>query len=327
MNLQSFHHKFVVRNMAMSLTSTFGQNQRKLTQKMIRTSTCQSTQKRSMTSTSTEEENRAEEMPKSKYGTLIGQSVIAIGIVGVLWMTRLRNPIWKRYLGETEYNLQLAENEALKPINEKWGDVKSASDTMATRLKSMEQYSGIALSNTTDPLIQQRADRIRVEGYTNGVYVALKKAEFWGVTGEMDSFEKTLDLVDHYISEGGKVDYSELKRIKSIGYSKKCSLLLADAETKANQGDVSGCSGAVQRIHQIMAKCGTEVNCGVEQGELTAVLHRANVHHVSHMFDEAKKVRKSGSRMHAKQLLEQAKSYALANQIPFDDLKAQAILE
>ena len=71
--------------------------------------------------------------------------LIGGGLSLVLYLTRLRNPLWAAYLGPSEHNLQLADSEASLPLNAMW-DSRSANDSMKSRLSSMENHLGNSLS-------------------------------------------------------------------------------------------------------------------------------------------------------------------------------------
>ena len=119
---------------------------------------------------------------------------------------------------------------------------------------------------------------------------------------------------------------SEINGVKSEAYSRKCHGLLAIAKSKANSGDVSGCTRALGEIREIFDKCRDGVNCGVTMDEVDSTLKEAHRHHLAHMMDEARKIRKSGSRVQAQKIIDRARIYAESNKIEFDESKAQQLL-
>lgn len=115
----------------------------------------------------------------------------------------------------------------------------------------------------------------------------------------------------------------ELERIQTKAYGVRCSKLLANAQTFSNKGDVSKCQSAITEIRNIQYKLN---GIFVEKDKLEQVLNRAHQHHVSHLLEKASKIRQDGSRKQAKLLIEQAKEYAIVNNVPFDEESAKNIL-
>ena len=136
---------------------------------------------------------------------MLGGGVIFVG----LYLSRLKNPLYISFIGNTEANLQLANDQANSPWNAMW-DSRSANDSMKTRLTAMETYLGEAIASaaSADNMenIQQRVDKIREKGYTNAIKVCLQRAEFWAESGEIVKFEQTLKQLNKYKSEGGVLE-------------------------------------------------------------------------------------------------------------------------
>ena len=152
--------------------------------------------------------SEAEAAAASGAGQYAGRIFGGSAVLAVLYVTRLRNPLYISMIGTTESKLQLAESQASLPINAMW-DSRSANDSMKTRLSAMERYLGEAMS-ATDSVnmaeIQVKVDSVRQKGYTNGIKVALERAEFWAENGDITQFEKTVALLQKYKAEGGALD-------------------------------------------------------------------------------------------------------------------------
>eukprot|EP01084_Bolivina_argentea_P267197 453505_1 len=259
----------------------------------------------------------------SKYGSkLAGGSVLFI----ILYLTRLRNPLYVNYvIGISEAKLQLADGQASSQWNAMW-DSRSANDSMKTRLTAMEKYLGEAMSAAeSDKMseIQKRIDKIREKGYTNAIHISLHRAEFWAESGEIVKFEQVINQLNTYIAEGGILDNNELERVKVKAYGTCCSTLLANAQTFSNKGDVSNTQKQISEIRNIQYKLG---GMFVEKKQLELVLSRAHQHHVSHMINEARKIRENGSRKQAKVVIQQAKQYAKLHNVSFDENAASQVL-
>ena len=114
-----------------------------------------------------------------------------------------------------------------------------------------------------------------------------------------------------------------MDRVKNVAYGTKCNQLMAQAQTMANKGDVSGCSNALAQINNIR-----EIYKGISISETDVkdVLNKAHSHHLTHLLNEARNLKQQGSRRQAKQAVERAKSYAQLNNITFPDTAEKDIL-
>merc|ERR1712113_1317474 len=171
---------------------------------------------------------------------------------------------------------------------------------MATRLSAMERYLGEAMSCAqSDKMskVQTKVANIRKKGYTNAIIIALNRADFWGESGEIKKFEQMMKNVNKYQIEGGQVDNAELEKVKGKAYGIHCGKLLAEAQTFSNKGDVSQCQKRLGQIKSIQYKLNGTF---VEKEKLQQVEDRAHQHHALHMIDEARIMRKMGSRKIAK---------------------------
>eukprot|EP00484_Ammonia_sp_Unknown_P019516 CAMPEP_0197042556 /NCGR_PEP_ID=MMETSP1384-20130603/18903_1 /TAXON_ID=29189 /ORGANISM="Ammonia sp." /LENGTH=333 /DNA_ID=CAMNT_0042473685 /DNA_START=162 /DNA_END=1163 /DNA_ORIENTATION=+ len=254
-------------------------------------------------------------------GRLFGGSAVLL----LLYVTRLRNPLYVSMIGLSEAKLQLAESQASAQWNALW-DSRSANDSMKTRLTAMENYLGEAMSAApADKMdeIQMKVDKIREKGYSNAIKIALERAEFWAESGEIIKFEQMAAQTQTYVAEGGTLDQKEYERVRAKAYGTRCGKLLADAQTHSNKGDVSQCQKAITEIKDIQHKLNGSF---VEASKLEDVLHRAHQHHVSHMLSEARKVRETGSRQKAKLIVEQARQYAVLHNVTFDEPAAKQIV-
>eukprot|EP01083_Nonionella_stella_P275472 935529_1 len=254
-------------------------------------------------------------------GRILGGS----GLLIVLYFTRLRNPLYVSMIGVSEAKLQLADGQASPQWNAMW-DTHSANDSMKTRLTAMEQYLGEAMS-ATEPeqmnAIQIKVDAIREKGYSNAIKVAMGRADFWAESGRIVKFEQVLNTITQYVTEGGVLDDKELERVRAKAYGIHCGKLLANAQTCSNKGDVSNCQKQIADIRNVQYKMGGTF---VEASKLEDVLQRAHQHHVSHMINEARKIKQNGSRKQAKNVMDQAKQYATLHNVEFDDNAASQVL-
>merc|ERR1712228_974200 len=246
-------------------------------------------------------------------GRIFGSSALCI----ILYLTRLRNPLYISLIGSSEANLLLAEQQSNPPWNAKW-DTRSANDSMATRLSAMERYLGEAMSATpSDKMsdVETKVSNIRKKGYTNAIIIALNRADFWAESGEISKFEQMMKTLNKYEIEGGVVDNKELEKVRGKAYGIYCSKLLAEAQTFGNKGDVSQCQKRLGEIKSVQYKLNGTF---VENDKLQNVENRAHQHAVLHMIDEARVIRKNGSRKGAKDKLEQAQQYAALHNVAFD---------
>eukprot|EP00490_Sorites_sp_Unknown_P003812 CAMPEP_0114658616 /NCGR_PEP_ID=MMETSP0191-20121206/16085_1 /TAXON_ID=126664 /ORGANISM="Sorites sp." /LENGTH=106 /DNA_ID=CAMNT_0001881135 /DNA_START=398 /DNA_END=719 /DNA_ORIENTATION=- len=102
----------------------------------------------------------------------------------------------------------------------------------------MEKYIGLALSTSNnDNTIMDKANKIRVKGYTNAVITAKNRAKHYAEAGELKKFNDMLSEVEKYVMEGGIIDSKEIDEVKKIAYGKRSKMLLGDAQTYANIGD------------------------------------------------------------------------------------------
>ena len=98
---------------------------------------------------------------------------------------------------------------------------------------------------------------------------------------------------------------------------------MANAQTFSNKGDVSNCQKSIGEIRDIQYKLN---GVFVESEKLESIIARAHQHHVSHMLNEAQKIRDNGSRKQAKLLIEQAEQYSNLHNVAFDKKLAKEII-
>ena len=117
---------------------------------------------------------------------------------------------------------------------------------------------------------------------------------------------------------------TELEKVRGKAYGIYCSKLLAEAQTFGNKGDVSQCQKRLGEIKSVQYKLNGTF---VENEKLQDVENRAHRQHVLHMIDEARRIRKVGSRKGAKDKLEQAQEYAKLHNVAFDEGFADQMLK
>lgn len=162
--------------------------------------------------------SEAEAAAVSGGGQYIGKICGGSAVLAVLYLTRLRNPLYIAMIGTTESKLKLAENQAALPWNAMW-DSRSANDSMRARLSAMERYLGEAMSaaeSGKSTEIQNKVDSIRQQGYSNGIKVTLERAEFWAESGEITKLEQTMDQLRKYEAEGGILDKKGVWRCNHV---------------------------------------------------------------------------------------------------------------
>lgn len=115
----------------------------------------------------------------------------------------------------------------------------------------------------------------------------------------------------------------ELDRVKGLAYGTKSNQLMAQAQTMANKGDVSGCSKALSQINNIRS---VYSGLTITENDIKETLSRAHSHHITHILNEARSLKQQGSRRQAQMAIERARTYAQLNDVSFPENQAQSIL-
>jgi len=267
----------------------------------------------------------AEGAPPPNTLTPILARVFLISIIcSVLYGTRLRNPLYEAVVGPEQVALEYAENRAKLPLTYYW-DSKTAMSTMDSRLNSMESSLGAALANSPTPEKLAKVEKIREKGYSNGIMTSLGRAQHFAREGAVGGMEKCINKVDVYRRKGGKVQESKIDEVVNLGLKTRINILFIEAQQSANKGAVSKMLSSISEIRTLQGKL-RNTTSSISESEIDQVAQRGHTFRINTLLDEAQKVRESGSRRQTELKLEEARRYAMANQVDFDDNVAQEII-
>lgn len=256
----------------------------------------------------------------------------------LFYITRLRNPFYTMAIGSTQTYLQMADSQAKKPLNAKW-DTRSANDSMATRLQSMEKYLGLAMASImNDSVVDdkqsliERVDDIRNKGYSNAIDIGLNRCQFWAESGEILKMKEKFNKLQSYIISGGILNEEKWFAIQMKGYGIQYAQLLSIAQQCSTVGDVSSCQNALNKIEVLQDGKYLENAFNDEQrmdvvSKLMHILNIAHEKHVGRMLNQARKAKDNGSRRNAKLFVEQAQNYAKLHHVPINEITVKLILE
>jgi len=259
-------------------------------------------------------------------GQMLKRVLGGIAAVVILYKTRLSNPIYEKMVGSEKVALESADVKADLPFFYKY-DVKTAAQTMGPRLRSMETHLAKAMSNSTSPETAKRVEEIRTKGYSSGITVNLARGDKFAAAANVNELEKCFETIQDYKLNGGNLDEKEYTRVVTLGYHNKITALFTAAQNAANKGDANTCIGSVAEIETYLKSKVETLPSNMTNEDLASVQTKCHTKHVDNLLSQAQSIRKTGSRRETEARLRQARVYASAHSVGFDEENATSILQ
>jgi len=258
-------------------------------------------------------------------GLLLKRVFGGLVVVAILYKTRLSNPVYEKIVGTERVALESADVKADLPYFYQY-DVKTAAQTMNSRLIAMEGHLATAMSNSTSPETSNRVDEIRTKGYSSGITVNLARGEKFAGAANVNELEKCLETIKNYQANGGTLHEKEYTRVVTLAYHNKISALFKSAQFAANKGDAPSCRASVTEIENYLKIKVETLPANISDKDLANVQAKCHSKHIDNLFGEAQNIRRTGSKRETEVRLKVARTYAKAHNVLFDEEKAQSIV-